>query len=239
MRAALSRVTDLERLAGKVGTGRVMPRDLLGLRKSLEQLPKIQEAGIQAKDPLIRESAVNKDRLDDVSTLLKSAISDDSPATLNEGGVIKKGWSKDLDQLREVRDGARDFLASLQVRERERTGIASLKVGFNKVFGYYLEVSHANLSSVPEDYIRRQTLINHERFITPELKDQEWHFQGVGQRVMSSVAIGDQTPLGRIPLMGFYWPRCWIASRMAPIPTKTLRSHLVVFTPHSIWSCRR
>lgn len=173
MRAALSRVTDLERLAGKVGTGRVMPRDLLGLRKSLEQLPKIQEAGIQAKDPLIRESAVNKDRLDDVSTLLKSAISDDSPATLNEGGVIKKGWSKDLDQLREVRDGARDFLASLQVRERERTGIASLKVGFNKVFGYYLEVTRANLGKVPDDYIRKQTLANAERYFTSELKEWE------------------------------------------------------------------
>jgi DNA mismatch repair protein MutS len=116
---------------------------------------------------------VDNDCLEDVFTLLKRAISDDPPATLQEGGVVKKGWSEDLDELRVVRDGARDFIASLQVRERERTGVASLKVGFNKVFGYYLEVTRANLGKVPTDYVRKQTLANAERYFTPELKEWE------------------------------------------------------------------
>ena len=173
IREALSGVTDLERMAGKVGTMRVTPRDLVGLRRSLEQLPEIRAAGLEAKDPLIRGSAVDNDCLEDVFTLLKRAISDDPPATLQEGGVVKKGWSEDLDELRVVRDGARDFIASLQVRERERTGVASLKVGFNKVFGYYLEVTRANLGKVPTDYVRKQTLANAERYFTPELKEWE------------------------------------------------------------------
>jgi DNA mismatch repair protein MutS len=183
IRGSLSGITDLERLAGKVGTGRVTPRDLAGLRRSLEQLPEIQAAGVEAKDPLIRECAVDKDCLEDVSTLLKRAISDDPPATLQEGGVVKKGWSEDLDELRAVRDGARDFIASLQVRERERTGVASLKVGFNKVFGYYLEVTRANLGKVPVDYIRKQTLANAERYFTPELKEWEEKVFGAEDRI--------------------------------------------------------
>ena len=183
IRGALSGITDFERLAGKVGTGRVTPRDLAGLRRSLEQLPEIQAAGIEAKDSLIRECAVDKDCLEDVSTLLKRAISDDPPATLQEGGVVKKGWSEDLDELRAVRDGARDFIASLQVRERERTGVASLKVGFNKVFGYYLEVTRANLGKVPVDYVRKQTLANAERYFTPELKEWEEKVFGAEDRI--------------------------------------------------------
>ena len=183
IRGSLSGITDLERLAGKVGTGRVTPRDLAGLGRSLEQLPEIQAAGIEAKDSLIRECAVDKDCLEDVSTLLKRAISDDPPATLQEGGVVKKGWSEDLDELRAVRDGARDFIASLQVRERERTGVASLKVGFNKVFGYYLEVTRANLDKVPVDYVRKQTLANAERYFTPELKEWEEKVFGAEDRI--------------------------------------------------------
>ncbi|HIB09736.1 MAG TPA: DNA mismatch repair protein MutS, partial [Gemmatimonadetes bacterium] len=183
IRGSLSGITDLERLAGKVGTGRVTPRDLAGLERSLEQLPEIQAAGIEAKDSLIRECAVDKDCLEDVSTLLKRAISDDPPATLQEGGVVRKGWSEDLDELRAVRDGARDFIASLQVRERERTGVASLKVGFNKVFGYYLEVTRANLDKVPVDYVRKQTLANAERYFTPELKEWEEKVFGAEDRI--------------------------------------------------------
>jgi DNA mismatch repair protein MutS len=183
IRGSLSGIPDLERLAGKVGTGRVTPRDLAGLERSLEQLPEIQAAGIEAKDSLIRECAVDKDCLEDVSTLLKRAISDDPPATLQEGGVVRKGWSEDLDELRAVRDGARDFIASLQVRERERTGVASLKVGFNKVFGYYLEVTRANLDKVPVDYVRKQTLANAERYFTPELKEWEEKVFGAEDRI--------------------------------------------------------
>ena len=111
--------------------------------------------------------------LEDIGDLLSDAIADDPPSTLHEGGVIRQGWSAELDDIREIRDGARDFIAGLQVRERERTGIGSLKVGFNKVFGYYLEVTKANLDKVPEDYVRKQTLTNGERYFTPELKQWE------------------------------------------------------------------
>ena len=173
LREALREISDLERLAGKLGTGRVAPRDLKGLSRSLRRLPKLRGVGEGATAPLLRELAAAMDCLDDVAELLDGAISEDAPATLTEGGVIREGWSEELDRLRAVRDGARDFIARLQTRERERTAIASLKVGFNKVFGYYLEVTRANLDRVPDDYVRKQTLANAERYFTPELKEWE------------------------------------------------------------------
>src|SRR5690606_37462347 len=114
---------------------------------------------------------------------IQRAISDDPPAALADGGVIREGYNAELDELRSIRDGARDFMASLQARERERTGIASLKVGYNKVFGYYIEVTRANLDRVPPDYERRQTLANGERFVTPELKHWEAKVLGAEERI--------------------------------------------------------
>lgn len=183
LRDALSGVSDLERLAGKFGTLRVAPRDLMSLRRSLERLPAIQESCSQASSELLRSLGVEIDLLEDVRDLLARAISDDPPATLQDGGVIREGWSTELDEIREVRDGARDFIASLQVRERERTGISSLKVGFNKVFGYYLEVTKANLDKVPDDFVRKQTLTNGERYFTPELKEWEEKVFGAEDRI--------------------------------------------------------
>ena len=173
LRDALSRVTDLERLAGKVGAGRVSPRELLGLGGSLAELPVIREAGSGAESQLLRSLVDDLDLMEDVRELLDSAIAPDAPATLHGGGIIREGFSAELDGLRVLRDGARDFIAGLQSRERERTAISSLKVGFNKVFGYYLEVTKANLHKVPEDYVRKQTLTNGERYFTPELKEWE------------------------------------------------------------------
>ena len=173
LRDALGRMTDLERLAGKVGAGRVSPRELLGLGRSLAQLPAIQEAGAGAESALLRGLVTETDLLQDVRDLVEVAVSPDAPATLQDGGIIREGYSADLDELRATRDGARDFIAALQSRERERTDISSLKVGFNKVFGYYLEVSKANLDKVPDDYVRKQTLANAERYFTPELKEWE------------------------------------------------------------------
>ena len=173
LRDALGRMTDLERLAGKVGAGRVSPRELLGLGRSLAQLPAIQEAGAGAESALLRGLVTETDLLQDVRELVEVAVSPDAPATLQDGGIIREGYSADLDELRATRDGARDFIAALQSRERERTDISSLKVGFNKVFGYYLEVSKANLDKVPDDYVRKQTLANAERYFTPELKEWE------------------------------------------------------------------
>ena len=173
LRDALGRVTDLERLAGKVGAGRVSPRELLGLGRSLAELPEIQDAGADADSAFLRSLVTEMDLLQDVRELVEMAISPDAPATLQDGGIIREGYSADLDELRATRDGARDFIAGLQSRERERTEISSLKVGFNKVFGYYLEVTKSNLDKVPDDYVRKQTLANAERYFTPELKEWE------------------------------------------------------------------
>jgi DNA mismatch repair protein MutS len=183
VREALRGITDLERLAGKVGTGRVAPRDLTGARRSVERLPAIRSAGSGAAAPLLRELTADLDCLEDLAGLLGRALSDEAPSTLQEGGVIRSGWSPELDDLRQVRDGAVDFIAGLQARERERTGIASLKVGFNKVFGYYLEVTRANLDRVPAGYVRKQTLANGERYFTPELKEWEEKVFGAEDRI--------------------------------------------------------
>ena len=183
LRDTLSGVSDLERLAGKFGTLRVAPRDLMSLRRSLERLPAVQEACSGASSELLRSLGVEFDVLEDVRDLLSRAIADEPPATLHEGGVMREGWSAELDEIRTVRDGARDFIASLQVRERERTGISSLKVGFNKVFGYYLEVTKSNLDKVPDDYVRKQTLTNGERYFTPELKQWEEKVFGAEDRI--------------------------------------------------------
>jgi DNA mismatch repair protein MutS len=172
-RELLRDVSDLERLAGKLGTGRVAPRDLVGLRRSLGVLPAL--GGLTPADgpELLRELAGGLDVMADLHDLLSRAIADEPSATLGEGGVIRAGWSEPLDEMRRVRNGARDFIASLQARERERTGIGSLKVGYNQVFGYYLEVTRANVDRVPAHYVRKQTLANGERYYTPELKEWE------------------------------------------------------------------
>ena len=183
LREALGRMTDLERLAGKVGAGRVSPRELLGLGRSLAELPTIREAGEGAGSALLGSLVAEMDVLEDVRELVETAISPDAPATLQDGGAIREGYSEELDDLRRTRDGARDFIAGLQSRERERTGINSLKVGFNKVFGYYLEVTKANIDKVPEDYVRKQTLTNAERYFTPELKEWEEKVFGAEDRM--------------------------------------------------------
>jgi len=183
LRESLTHVADLERVAGKIGTLRVGPRDLSSLRRSLEILPDVQSATADAATSLVRSMGAELDCLQDVHDLLARAIAPDPPATLHDGGVIREGWSEELDDIRTVRDGARDFIASLQVRERERTGISSLKVGFNKVFGYYLEVTKSNLGKVPDDYVRKQTLTNGERYFTPELKEWEEKVFGAEDRI--------------------------------------------------------
>jgi DNA mismatch repair protein MutS len=172
VRAELKEIRDLGRLAGKVANGRVLPHELRALGASLEQLPVLHERLRAVEAPLLRELAA-LDALADVQQLIARAISDDAPATLSEGGAIRTGFDVNLDELRNIRDGAQDYIVGLQMRERERTGISSLKVGYNKVFGYYIEITHANRERVPADYERRQTLANAERYVTPELKELE------------------------------------------------------------------
>lgn len=184
VRERLARVSDLERLAGRLGTGRVTPRDLSGLARSLTQLPGVRAALADAEVPLLVEHHDALDSLDDVRERLEHTLADDAPHVLADGGVIRAGCSDELDDLRTTRDTARDFIASLQARERDRTGIASLKVGYNNVFGYYLEVTRANLGRVPSDYVRKQTLANGERYFTPELKQWEEKILGAEDRIL-------------------------------------------------------
>jgi DNA mismatch repair protein MutS len=183
VRGQLEEIRDLERLAGKVGTGRVTPREMGVLAGSLARLPALREALAGATAPLVTDLARDIDPLDDVRASIAVALADDPPATLAEGGVIRAGYDQELDGLREARDGARDFIAALQTRERERTGIASLKVGYNRVFGYFLEVTRANVDRVPPEYRRKQTLANAERFVTEELDEWESKVVGAEERI--------------------------------------------------------
>jgi DNA mismatch repair protein MutS len=173
-RESLGRIRDMERLLSRIALKAASPRDFLGLRDSLLALGPLKEAvrGVIGS-PLISELESRLDPLEGIAGLLASGIAEDPPALLRDGGYIRDGFHPELDRLRSIRRDAHGFLASLEARERQRTGIGSLKVRYNKVFGYYLEVSKSNLGSVPEDYERKQTLVGAERFITPELKNYE------------------------------------------------------------------
>lgn len=173
LRSALSGIRDLDRLAAKIGSGRAAPREVLALAQSMQQLPRVADAGAGAESDILRELVEGLDTLEDIEVRITEVISGDAPATLGEGGVIRRGFDEELDRLRQIRDSAEEFIADLEAREREQTGIASLKVGQNKVFGYYLEVTNANRSRVPAHFVRKQTLANAERYFTPELKDWE------------------------------------------------------------------
>jgi DNA mismatch repair protein MutS len=170
----LKDVADLERLINRVRGEIAIPRELITLKRSLEAIPKLKETIESGGDT--RSIDRLKEELkpcDEAIRLIAKAIEDEPSSALGEGGVIKPGFSEELDNLRAVSGNARKYLASLELKERERTGIKSLKVGFNNIFGYYIEVSNANLKQVPPEYIRKQTLVNGERFFTPELKEYE------------------------------------------------------------------
>jgi DNA mismatch repair protein MutS len=185
VRAALTDVRDLERLAAKVGAARATPRELHSLATSLARMPGLCDALAEATAPLLCDVARTLDPLDDVRVLLERALGDDLPGTIGEGDVIRDGWHAPLDELRSLRDGAQSYIAQLQARERERTGIASLKVGYNRVFGYYIEITRSNLERTPPDYERKQTLANAERFVTPELKEWESKALDAEDRILS------------------------------------------------------
>jgi DNA mismatch repair protein MutS len=164
---------DLERVTSRIVVGKSGARDLLSLKNALSRLPKIKQSLKDCKSKLLKESAETMDPLSGLHKTLDSAIVEDPPVSVREGGMIKKRFSEVLDKLKDSIQSDKKWIASLQASERRKTGIKSLRVGFNKVFGYYIEVTKSNLSMVPEEYERKQTLANAERFITPELKEKE------------------------------------------------------------------
>ncbi|HAV10171.1 MAG TPA: DNA mismatch repair protein MutS, partial [Dehalococcoidia bacterium] len=179
----LSSISDLERLVNRIRSFIAGPRDLIGLRIGLERVPEILDE-LGAGDNLLAWLCSQMKPCPETIALITHAIADDAPAALEHGGVIKAGFSEDLDRLRTISKDAKQYLANLEQQERERTGIKSLKVGYNRVFGYYIEVSNSNLSSVPSTYIRKQTLVNAERFITPELKEYESAILNAQERIL-------------------------------------------------------
>jgi len=179
--ALLRQIADLERLINRVSGGHITPKELVALRRSLELVPQLravlEEGG--APDWL----AARLHPCDEVVALISQAIAEEPPMSLEQGGVIRQGFSAELDELRSGSRQAKQYLANLERLERERTGIKSLKVGYNKVFGYYIEVSKSNLAHVPDDYIRKQTLVGAERFFTIELKEYESRILNAQDRI--------------------------------------------------------
>jgi DNA mismatch repair protein MutS len=209
LREALDGVRDLERLAGRAALGRATPREMGALRDSILRLPDVAGAlgGLEAREQsaLLDASAQELDLLTDIGEELSRALVERPPAQLDDGDAIRPGYDHDLDELKAARDGGKQYIAALQSRERERTGIGSLKVGFNKVFGYYIEVTHANRDRIPADYERRQTLTGAERYVTPDLKEHEAKVLGAEERIAAREAeVLDQlrrsvgTVIGRV-----------------------------------------
>jgi len=169
----LSEIGDLERLTSKICTGRANPRELINLKTSLRKIPLIKQLLDQTKVETLQVINQKLHSLDWLVEKIELAISNDPPLAISDGGVIRQGYNSELDELRNLSTNAKDWISNLQKTERERTKISSLKVSYNKVFGYYIEISHANKDKVPDNYIRKQTLVNSERYITPELKEYE------------------------------------------------------------------
>lgn len=185
IRESLQGLPDIERLAGKLGTGRVTPRDLAGLREALQRLPMLRSALSGTESALLSYAGEELDALADVRELLETRLADEPPVTIKDGGVIHTGVSEELDELRAMGRDGKSWMSQFQQKEAEYTGIPSLKVGFNNVFGYYIEVTHAHADKVPDEYIRKQTLKAAERYITPELKEYESKILNAEKRVQT------------------------------------------------------
>ncbi|MCK4427739.1 MAG: DNA mismatch repair protein MutS [candidate division Zixibacteria bacterium] len=179
----IKRIADLERLSGKIGYGKANPKDLIWLKDSLSVIPDLRSILSDAKSDLLNHIKDNLPDTPELVNLIQRSIVDEPPFILTEGGIIKSGYSSDLDSLKGQIKGSKDWIAGLQQQERKRTGIPSLKVGFNKVFGYFIEVTKPHLSKVPEEYIRKQTMVNAERFVTQELKEKEAHILGAEEKI--------------------------------------------------------
>ena len=181
----LKKVYDMERLAGRIAYGNANGRDMISLKNSIKQLPEVKKVLSNCNSPLLKELYENLDELTDIYELIEEAIVDEPPMTVKEGGLIKIGYNEEIDHLKEATTQGKTWILELEAKEREATGIKGLKVGFNRVFGYYLEVTKSNMDMVPDRYIRKQTLTNGERYITEELKNLENQILGAEEKVIN------------------------------------------------------
>ena len=184
LRDALKSVQDLERLIARVALGTAGPRDLVGLKQSLASVPRVRIVLDECQAPLVRSLVASLDDLADVRQAIDSTIVDDPPALARDGGFARDGVDRELDELRAISRSGKQVIAQMEEQERARTGIASLKVRYNRVFGYYIEISKSNLKSVPADYHRKQTIAGGERFITPALKEYEEKVLGADEKIL-------------------------------------------------------
>jgi DNA mismatch repair protein MutS len=184
LRSLLKEVSDLERVLGRISLGSATPRDLVAMLRSLNQVPEIRVALAGQQSSLLQVLAENTDELPDIRSLIERAVSDDPPVKLSDGNAIRDGYSPQLDELRSVSKNAKQFIAAMEATERASSGINNLRIRFNGVFGYFIEISKANAVRAPQHYERRQTLANAERFTTPELRELEKKVLGAEERIV-------------------------------------------------------
>ena len=182
---ALKKVYDIERIVGKISYGNANARDLISLKNSVKQLPEIKKILSTSNSIMLKELYNNLDELKDIYELIEEAIVEDPPIVIKEGGMIKQGYNKEVDEYKKASTEGKNWLIELEAKEKELTGIKVLKVGFNRVFGYYIEVSKSNINLVPDRYIRKQTLTNGERYITEELKELENKILGAEEKIVA------------------------------------------------------
>jgi DNA mismatch repair protein MutS len=185
IKTLLAEVSDIERLMGKISSNRANARDLVNLKNSLEIIPQIKSTIIQSNLPNLIDNFAQLDDVPEIVNLVSKSIIDDPALTITDGGIIKDGFNSELDELKDITHQGKKWIVALQDQERKRTGINTLKINYNKVFGYYIEITKANLAKKPEDYIRKQTLVNAERFITPALKEKEEKILGAEEKLKS------------------------------------------------------
>ena len=181
----LRKVYDIERLSGKMTYGNANARDMITLRNSLEKLPEVKQVLSQCQTPKLKELYENLDELQDMHKLIEDSIVEDPPLTIKEGGIIKLGYDEEIDKLKTATTEGKNWIIKLEAEEKEKTGIKNLKVGYNKVFGYYIEVSKSYIPQVPDRFVRKQTLTNGERYITEELKNLENQILGAEDKVVN------------------------------------------------------
>ena len=184
IRQELRDIFDMERLITRIVYGLVTPREMRSLQFTAQKLPQLKQTVGEVQSVYLTRLLDGMDTLEDISSMIECAISDDPPALLKDGGVIRTGYNEELDSLREIVHNTKGVLTALESREREKTGIKNLKVGFNNVFGYYIEVTRSFLSQVPPEYVRKQTLTGSERYITQELKELEQQILGAKDRIL-------------------------------------------------------